>query len=95
MHGVFHVVFGYVFHVCDCVIMCYNLRGKTYTWSDVYGKCDCAENYIHGVRYIGKKKWNAKVRNYNLKGSEKEMNMKILTFGEINKRSGWKLAPLR
>ena len=35
MHGVFHVVFGYVFHVCDCVIVCYKL------WYDVYGKCDC------------------------------------------------------
>ena len=30
--------------------------------------------------YIGKKKWNAKVRNYNLIGSEKEMNMKVLNF---------------
>ena len=51
------------------------------------------ENYIHGI--IGKKKWNAKVRNYNLRGSEKEMNMKVLNFIELNKRSGWKLAPLR
>ena len=39
MHSVFHVVFRYVFHVCDCVIVCYNLRGKTYTRYDVYGKC--------------------------------------------------------
>ena len=37
MHGVFHVVFGYVFHVCDCVIMCYTLRGKL----------------IHGMMYMG------------------------------------------
>ena len=36
MHG----VFGYVFHVCDCVIVCYKLYGKTYTRYDVYGKCD-------------------------------------------------------
>ena len=28
MHGVFRVVFGCVFHVCDCVIVCYTLRGK-------------------------------------------------------------------
>ena len=28
MHGVFRVVFGYVFHVCDCVIVRYTLRGK-------------------------------------------------------------------
>ena len=41
MHGVFHVVFRYVFHVCDCVIVCYKLHGKTYTRYDVYGKCDC------------------------------------------------------
>ena len=25
IHGVFHVVFGYVFHVCDCGIVCYIL----------------------------------------------------------------------
>ena len=37
MHGVFRVVFGYVFHVCDCVIVCYTLRGKL----------------IHGMMYMG------------------------------------------
>ena len=37
MHGVFLVVFGYVFHVCDCVIVCYTLRGK----------------HIHGMMYMG------------------------------------------
>ena len=37
MHGVFHVVFGYVFHVCDYVIVCYTLRGK----------------FIHGMMYMG------------------------------------------
>ena len=71
---------------------------KTYTRYDVYWKCDCVviarENYMHGIMYIGKK-WNAKVRNYNLRGSEKEMNLKVLNFIEINKRSGWKVAPLR
>ena len=40
MCGVFHVMFGCVFHICDCIIMCYKLRGKTYTQYDVYGKCD-------------------------------------------------------
>ena len=30
-----------VFHVCDYVIVCYKLHGKTYTRYDVYGKCDC------------------------------------------------------
>ena len=38
MHGVFHVVFGYVFHVCDCVLVCYALHGK----------------HIHGMIYMGK-----------------------------------------
>ena len=37
MHGVFHVVFEYVFHVCDYVIVCYKLRGKP----------------IHGMMYMG------------------------------------------
>ena len=46
--------------------------------------------------YIGKnKKWNAKVRNYNPRGLENEMTKKVLNFIEINKRSGWQLAPLR
>ena len=58
MHGVFHVVFVYVFHVCDCVIVCYNLCEKTYTRYDVYGKCDCMviarENSMHDIMYIGK-----------------------------------------
>ena len=36
MHGVFRVVFGYVFHVCDCVIVCYTLGGKL----------------IHGMMYM-------------------------------------------
>ena len=37
MHGVFRVVFGYVFHVCDYVIVCFTLRGKL----------------IHGMMYMG------------------------------------------
>ena len=40
MYGVFHVVFAYMFLVCDCVIVCYKFC-KTYTRYDVYGKCDC------------------------------------------------------
>ena len=44
------------------------------------------ENYIHGIMYIGKKKWNAKVRNHNLRGSENEMNQKVLNFIEINNK---------
>ena len=53
MHGVFHVVFKYVFHVCDCVS---HITWKTYTRYDVYGKCDCMviarENYMHDIFYI-------------------------------------------
>ena len=37
MHGVFHVVSRYVFHGCDCLIVCYTLRGK----------------HIHSMMYIG------------------------------------------
>ena len=55
MHGVFRAVFGYVFHVCDCVL---HITWKTYTRNDVYGKCDCVviawENYMHGIMYIGR-----------------------------------------
>ena len=75
-----------------------HIAWKTYTRYDVYGKCDCVviarENYMHDIMYIGKK-WNSKVRNYNLRGLENEMNLKVLNFSEINKRSGWKVAPLR
>ena len=49
---------------------------------------------MHGIMYIGKR-WMLKVRNYNLRGSENEMNLKVLNFIEINKRSGWQVAPLR
>ena len=89
MHGVFQVVFEYVLHGCDCVIVCYTLHGKhihcrmymgnviawllhrkLYAWHNIYRK----------------KKWNAKVRNHNLRGSENEMNMKVLNFIEINKK---------
>ena len=31
-------------------------------------------------------KWNAKVRNHNLRGLENEMNRKVLNFVEINKK---------
>ena len=87
----FHVVFGYVFHVCDCVIVCYTLRGRHTHCLMYIGNVIAwllrGKLHIHGI--IEKKMWNAKVRNYNLRGSEKEMNMKVLNFNEINKRSGW------
>ena len=31
-------------------------------------------------------KWNAKVRNHNLRGSKNEMNRKVLNFIEIHKK---------
>ena len=45
-------------------VIAWLLRGKLYTWHNVYRK----------------KKWNAKVRNHNLRGSEYEMNRKVLNF---------------
>ena len=44
---------------------------------------------------VYRKKQNSKVRNYNLRGSENEMNLKVLNFSEINKRNGWQVEPLR
>ena len=29
-------------HVFDCVILCFKLRGRTYTRYDEYGNYDCA-----------------------------------------------------
>ena len=68
-----------------------HIAWKPYTRYDVYVKCDCV--VICGKLYTWhnvyrKKKWNAKVRNYNLRGSENEMTEKVLNFIEINKRSG-------
>ena len=54
MHGVFHVVFGYVFHVCDCLIVCYTLRGKLIHGMMFMGNVIAQENYMHGIMYIGK-----------------------------------------
>ena len=42
-----------------------------------------------------RKRVNAKVRNYDLRDLNNEMNRKSWNFIEINKLSGWKLAPLR
>ena len=35
-----------------------------------------------GHNVYRKKKWNAKVRNHNLRGSENEINMKVFNFME-------------
>ena len=50
---------------------------------------------LYAWHNVYRKKWNAKVRNYNLRGSENEMNLKLLNFIEINKMSGWQVAPLK
>ena len=42
-----------------------------------------------------RKRVNAKARNYDLRDLDNEMNRKAYNFIEINKLSGWKLAPLR
>ena len=47
-------------------VIAWLLRGKLYTWHNVYRK----------------KIWNAKVRNHNLRGSKNEMNMKVLNIKE-------------
>ena len=54
MHGVFRVVFGYMFHVCDCVIMRYTLRGKLIHCMMYMGNVIARENYMHGIMYIGR-----------------------------------------
>ena len=38
---------------------------------------------------------NAKVRNYDLRDLETETNKRTVNLIEINKLSGWNLAPLR
>ena len=49
---------------------------------------------MHGVMCIGKMV-NAKVRNYDLRELDIEMNKRTQNLIEINKLSGWNLAPLR
>ena len=70
-----------------------HIAWKTYTRYDLYGKCDCVviaqENFMHDIMYIGR---SGMLR---FRGSEIEMNLKVLNFIEINKRSGWQVAPVR
>ena len=49
---------------------------------------------MHGVMRIGKRV-NAKVRDYDLRDLETEMNKRTVNLTEINKLSGWNLTPLR
>ena len=41
---------------------------------------------LYAWHNVYRKKWNAKVRNHNLRGLENEMNWKVLNFLEINKK---------
>ena len=65
-----------------------HIAWKTYIRYDVYGKCYCVGK-LYAWHNVYRKKGNAKIRNYNLRGSENETNLKMLNFIEINKRSGW------
>ena len=49
---------------------------------------------MHGVMRIGKRV-NAKVMDYDLRDFDTEMNKRTPNLIEINKLSGWNLAPLR
>ena len=49
---------------------------------------------MHGVMRVGKRV-NTKVMNYNLRDLDTEMNKRTYNLIEINKLSGWNLAPLR
>ena len=75
--------------------MCFKLCERSYTRYDVYGNYVCTvsaqEYYMHDLMRMGKKKVNAKVRNYNLRKLDKETNIKVLNLF----MSGWQLAPLR
>ena len=73
-----------------------HIAWKTYTRYDVYGKCDCVviarENYMHDIMYIGR---SGMLRFGTITLGVRKMNLKVLNFIEINKRSGWQVAPLR
>ena len=49
---------------------------------------------MHSVMRI-EKRVNTKVMNYDLKDLDTETNKRAYDLLEINKTSGWKLAPLR
>ena len=49
---------------------------------------------MHGIMRIGRRV-NAKVMNYDLRDLNTEMNKRTYNLIEINKLSGWNLAPLR
>ena len=74
--------------------LCFKLRERSCTRYDVYGNYVCTiraqEFYMHGLMRIGKRV-NTKVKNFDLRDLDKEMNMKVLNLF----MSGWQLAPLR
>ena len=80
-------------YVFDCVNCVSNLRGKTYTRTDVYGNYDCTllHRKLHAWSNAYRKMVNLKVKNYDLRNLDKETNMKVLNLF----MSGWQLIPLR
>ena len=71
---------GYVINVVcfDCVILCFKLRRRTYTRYDVYENSDCAllRRKLYAWCNAYRKRVNAKVRNYDLRDLDTEMNEK-------------------
>ena len=85
-------------HVFNRVILCFKLRGRTYTRYDVYMGIVIARllrRKLYAWCNAYRKRLNAKVRNYDLRDMDNEMNKKTWNFIEINELSGWNLAPLR
>ena len=76
LHPLRYVINVVCFLLCD---LCFKLRGRTYT------------RILYAWFNAYRKEVNAKVRNYNLRNLDKEMNMKVLNLF----MSGWQLAPLR
>ena len=65
-------------HVFNCVILCFKLHGRTYTRYDEYENYDCAvvAQEIYAWCNAYRKRVNAKVRNYDLRDFDNEMNRK-------------------
>ena len=43
-----------MFHVCDCVTVCYTLGGKLIHAMMYMGNVIAQENFMHDIMYIGK-----------------------------------------
>ena len=63
-------------HVFDHLILCLKLRGRTYTRYDVYGNARLLRRKLYAWCNAYRKRVNAKVRNYDLRDLDNEMNKK-------------------